>query len=620
MKKVSDLIKLHKNLNKAWLDLERQNEFPEIFYGALLSGENEVYQKNISESKTFHEDWIETIESFFPSLNKITKDPKSGLKYLQQVEAIEKAKKVNSDSIRHLAANTHMIKEVKEGNVVPSKILTTQAEINYAIYENRFIKTLVDRLFTFVNHRYELVKNNIESFQNNFFNFKSNFEMRESEIDLEIKLKVKQDLADESVDLRNKELLDRISYLLKQINGVRTSPFMEEIKNAKPVTPPIMQTSILLKNVDYKNCYMLWLYLDKYNVLNFDVEVSEQNLTLDQLYLRNVYQTALTMITNVYGNQKALEDHYQYLDVKEYKRKAPKYIRKTLDELLTTVDPIELEDTQINQYFLDKNKEIFEKRMEEYQIETQNYELSMRKALRDTIGITNALFESYFKLNDEEEMDEIVFNRMVKEDLDKLLIEGKNKARVARIIREIKEIDYNNSVRLEKRMLRDIDEIEKAIIRDLKRSTMDKVKKLALEERIRHERKNLDANQRILSEYLEYVSTQRQDLALEHKEVIEKIKLEEQKVRLQEKNLIALEKKKALQIYQAEMKKIAEKKQKEKKKLQDQIKLQKQEEKKKLITEQKRIKMSSLQRIEKEKQKIQEDLNKKIKKLEETNT
>jgi hypothetical protein len=217
-------------------------------------------------------------------------------------------------------------------------------------------------------------------------------------------------------------------------------------------------------------------------------------------------------------------------------------------------------------------------------------------------------------------MDEIVFNRMVKEDLDKLLIEGKNKARVARIIREIKEIDYNNSVRLEKRMLRDIDEIEKAIIRDLKRSTMDKVKKLALEERIKHERKNLDANQRILSEYLEYVSTQRQDLALEHKEVIEKIKLEEQKVRLQEKNLITLEKKKALQIYQAEMKKIAVKKQKEKKKLQEQIKLQKQEEKQKLISEQKRIKMSSAQRIEKEKQKIQDDLNKKLKKLEETNT
>lgn len=619
MKKVSDLVKLHKNLNKAWLDLERQNEFPELFYNALLSGENEVYQKNISETKSFHEDWIETIESFFPSLNKITKDPKSGLKYLQEVEAIEKAKKVNSDSIRHLAANTHMIKEVKHGNVVPSKILTTQAEINYAIYENRFVKTLVDRLFSFVTHRYELVKNNIDSYQNKFFNFKSSFELRESEIDLEINLKVKEDLDDETINIRNKELLDRISHLMKQVNGVRLSPFMEDIKDAKPVTAPIMQTSIILKNVDYRNCYLLWLYLDKYNVLNFDVDVSEQNLTLDQLYLRNVYQIALTTITHVYGNQKALEDHYQYLDVKEYKRKAPKYIRKTLDELLTSVDPIEIEDTQINQYFLDKNKEIFEKRLENYQVETQNYELSMRKALRDTIGITNALFESYFKLNDEEEMDELVFNRMVKEDLDKILLEAKNKARVARIIREIKEIDYNNSVRLEKRMLRDIEEIEKAIIRDLKRSTMDKLKKLSLEERIKHERKNLEANQRILNEYLEYVSNQRQDLASEHKEVLDKIKQEEQKVKEQEKHLIALEKKKALQIYQSEMKKIKEKKQKEKKKLQEQIKNQKLEQKKKLINEQKRIRTQSEQRIEKEKKKIQDNLNQKLKKLEESN-
>ena len=67
MRKVSDIVKLHKNLNKVWLDLEKQNEFPELFYNALLSGESEVYQKNISETKSFHEDWIETIESFFGS-------------------------------------------------------------------------------------------------------------------------------------------------------------------------------------------------------------------------------------------------------------------------------------------------------------------------------------------------------------------------------------------------------------------------------------------------------------------------------------------------------------------------------------------------------------------------
>ena len=63
MKKVSDLRKFHEQLNQVYYELEREEEFPNHFYQALLSGENEIYQKSIQESKVFHEDWIETIES-----------------------------------------------------------------------------------------------------------------------------------------------------------------------------------------------------------------------------------------------------------------------------------------------------------------------------------------------------------------------------------------------------------------------------------------------------------------------------------------------------------------------------------------------------------------------------
>ena len=47
---------------------------------------------------------------------------------------------------------------MRGSDVIPKRILTTQAEIEYAIYENRFIKSLIDRLFDFVNRRYDLVK------------------------------------------------------------------------------------------------------------------------------------------------------------------------------------------------------------------------------------------------------------------------------------------------------------------------------------------------------------------------------------------------------------------------------------------------------------------------------
>jgi hypothetical protein len=150
MKKTSDLKQFHQILNDAFYEIEREEEFPNYFYDAFLNGDVEIYQKQIEEIKTFHEDWIGTIESFFPSLDKITKDPKSGLRYEQNVTAIEKAKKTNKDSVRHLSQNTHLIKEMRGDDVLPKSILTTQAEIEYAIYENRFIKTLIDRLYEFV--------------------------------------------------------------------------------------------------------------------------------------------------------------------------------------------------------------------------------------------------------------------------------------------------------------------------------------------------------------------------------------------------------------------------------------------------------------------------------------
>jgi len=612
MKKISDLRTFHEQLNSAFYELEKEEEFPNHFYQALLSGNNEIYQKSVEEKKIFHEDWIQTVESYFKSLDKITRDPKSGLKYLQEVEAIEKAKKINSDSIRHLAANTQLIKEVKGTDVIPKRILTTQAEINYEIYENRFIKTLVDRLFDFVNRRYDIVKHNVENYSNRYFNMKSEFDIRGSKIDLTIDLKMKDPLLDDAQAKANTELLARITNLLKQVNGIRVSPFMEDLKNAKPVVPPIMQTSILLKNVDYKNCYHLWLYLDKYNLLSFDVDVKEKNLSFDRYYLRNVYQTALTTFTTVYGNQKALEDHYEFLDEKVYTRKSPKFVKKSLDDLLTAPDPFVLEDTTINQYFLEQNKKAFKEKLDRFQDESSSYDIALRKALRDTIQISNALFEDYFGLSEGEEVQPDIFSRMVKEDLDTELLEAKEKARVARIIRETKEIDYNNSIRLEKRMLKEIDRIDKEIQKKLKKRHLDEAKKQAVEERIRLERKNLDKNQKALSSYLEFVAEQKRVLQEQNKILLERIKEEERNIKAEEKKIIEAEKKKVRDKYQKELKKMKAKLEK------DQAKVEKDTKKKlnqfdmKFLEAQKKLKQKSRAKVKQKTKEIHEKVEEKL--------
>ncbi len=612
MKKISDLTKFHEVLNDALYQMEMEEDFPNHFYQALLAGENTIYQKNISETKTFHEDWIATIESFFPSLDKITRDSKSGLKYLQEIVPIEKAKKTNSDSVRHLASHTHMIKEIRGGEVIPKKIQITQAEIDVAIYENRFIMTLINRLFKFVMDRYEVVKNNVKAYERKHFNLKSAFEMRDSLIELDIDVNIKDELEFDSDGKSNYKLLNRISALLKKINGLRESMFMEQLKNAKPVVPPIMKTSIILKNVDYNNCYNLWLFLDRYSVFNFDVDVKEQSLPFDKYYLRNVYQTALISFSTVYANQEALKDMYQYVDVQEYRKRAPKFVKKNLKDIVKQPDPVVLEDTHISQYYLDQSIEIFKQSIDKYNEESSSYDVALRKALRDTISITNALYENYFDFKPEKPSQDLFFERMVKTDTETEVTKAKDKARVARIIREVKEVDYNNAIRLEKRMLKEVEQLDKKLAKELKSKSYDLAKKLAIEEKIRIERENLSINQGILEDYLRFVGEQKQTLNDEQKQFVVKLKENAQKIKEEEKKIIDAEKKKAKGMYNAEMKRLKAKQREGKKKIADQLKAQRKEQKEKMALQKQKNKSASADRIEKAKAKIQSDYEKKL--------
>jgi len=615
MKKTHDLKKFHQSINDAYYDIELKQQFPHDFYSALLDGENELYQKSVTEIKKFHENWIKTIESYFASIYKIANNPKSGLRYDQEVTAIEKAKRVNSDSVRHLSANTHLIKEIRNHNVIPKGILVTNAEIEYAIYENRFIKTLVDRLFDFVNRRYRLVKNNIESYDKKHFNMKSHYQIQDSKVDFELNINITEDVEDESINKKNKDMLKKIEYLLKQINNLYKTEFMQLLKNAKPVKTPIMQTSILLKNVDYKNCYTLWLYLDRYNTLDFDTEITEKNLTFDKMYMKNIYQLALQSFTTIYANQKDLEHHYQYLDERTYHKRAPKVVKKHLESLVTSGTNVEMEDIKINQYFLEQSKKVFDQSIEKYKEESSTYEVALKKALRDTIKVSNALYQSYFDLGIDEDEDSFMFRSLQQTSTEDEIVQTKNKIKVAKLIRETKEVDYNDSIRLEKRLMKDLDQLNKQLIKENKKRIQDEAKRAKLEEKAKLERVNAQKFDKSLNKHLEYVSKKKTLMQEEHKKVNEKIIDVRRKIKEEEEKVIAREKAKAKLLYEKQVERIKAKQARERLRLEKQMAKKLELEKERLKKQEAKIKAQSKLRIEKQKQKIKDSQQKKLEKL-----
>ena len=159
-------------------------------------------------------------------------------------------------------------------DLTPDKLYTVEKLTDYAIYENRFVKTLVDRLYIFISNRYNVIKENVESFNKNHLNIKSDFGINNTEVSLNVDVVVKKSILDKDAQ-RNAELLKRVDYLNKMALSFKNSPLYREIHNAPKVNPPIMKTNIIMKNVDFNGCYMLWLFLDKYNALsNQDIDKS----------------------------------------------------------------------------------------------------------------------------------------------------------------------------------------------------------------------------------------------------------------------------------------------------------------------------------------------------------
>lgn len=474
------------------------DDFRKCFNNSYLAGENTLYQKNMSETKNFDDEWIKTIESYFPSIDRITRNPRSFIKYNEEIVDVERAKKVNSSSVRHLASHTQYIRSVDENNeVIPSKILTHYSDSDYDVYENRFLATLINRLFLFVRNRLLVIRENVESFQKDHLILNSKFNIFNDNVEMNIDLLIKKDLDNKTINEKNYLLLERAEKLSVLIDGLKGSDFMQKMKKSKPIHPPIMKTNVILKNPDFRNAYTLWLFMDKYSTLGYDVDVKEKNLELDSKFRKYIDELMLINYTTLVGNINSREKKYSTIEYDEYSRKRKKTAKKNLKDLVQNPDELLMEDNTLNEYFLEKYKRIFNKSVEELEDNGEvRHDEALKRALRQTTEIVNGLYESIFKF--EEEKD--VFNKLnTVDDEIKEYASKKEMLKKAKIIREIKNIDLNKMIRLERKLSKDLKKLNSKMIKKITQEKTEnakptKIAKLEVEmNRLKKESKDFEA-------------------------------------------------------------------------------------------------------------------------------
>ena len=126
-------------------------------------------------------------------------------------------------------------------------------------------------------------------------------------------------------------------------------------------------------------------------------------------------------------------------------------------------EPIKVEDDTVKEYFLNQYRNTFNKKLDENKRNSSSYDVALRRTLREVIAISNSLFDAVFDVEGSED----IFKRLVdKENPSEDFERAKNKFQVSKVIRETKEVDYQSAIRLEKRLLKEMEKANNKLIRE----------------------------------------------------------------------------------------------------------------------------------------------------------
>lgn len=281
-----------------------KHRFNSRLIGAVRGGKNTLYHNVVSQAIALDSDWITTVEQALFSVENVVKNPYKFIIDEDILTDVSRAKRTTSKTVRHLALNSQFVQNIDvRGEIRPKKLLATELSEDLAVYENRFVCTLVDRLVVFVENRYAEVSTRAQSFDQTGAGIITDFKFGESACELKLDLKIKEEPKNKVLLKKNADITERIQKLRLRLKALRYTKFMRVLSAAKPVRPPIMKTNLIKLNVDYNNCYKLWLYISSYTFKGYSVEYQDKNLPV-----KADFYDDLTMICAL-GFQALLQDN-----------------------------------------------------------------------------------------------------------------------------------------------------------------------------------------------------------------------------------------------------------------------------------------------------------------------
>lgn len=279
-----ELDKIYEDTNYFIDAITAEYGFYDAFIDAMRDGDASVSVSRRTISKTVEDQWISAIEACLPTIDYLTRNYSVGIEEREEVLPIELSKRVNNRSVRHLAQHTDFIKDVTDGEVTPSRILNVFNEETVLTYENKFINTLIQRLFVFIDKRCVALAGGRANETGTTMAFDSSFRFGSAEGKLSLKIEVTDTGAEDGQD----DAFTRMEKLRGTVARYLDSPFVKMMEN-NYIRPPVMRTNAILKNKYLRECLDLWDYIESYEKLGYIIETEEQAEKPSDKFIREVY-------------------------------------------------------------------------------------------------------------------------------------------------------------------------------------------------------------------------------------------------------------------------------------------------------------------------------------------
>ena len=297
-------------------------------------------------------DWIEQIEQYLPFVEKAVLENRQFILQQGETQLIEKAKRVSKASVEHLSRHSELITHLpKPGEeLIPDKIYVVENDSNFAVYENRFLYTLLCDLADFIDTKYTNILESLNKY-NAELTLEKKAELGKRTVEFTLCMKEEQKGAlDGDCDPETRDAVKRITEVRRVVGTLLQTSLMKDVSHAPRVKPPITRTNVLKMDQNFRAAVALYDFLCAYSgdgyVLHKDVQELDGFSGTMQADFCELATTSSYLARRYSGMEAELEARYN----KENERRMEEEDRQYREKLLAIKQKLATGETTIEEY------------------------------------------------------------------------------------------------------------------------------------------------------------------------------------------------------------------------------------------------------------------------------